>query len=195
MGLATPTAIMVGTGRGAENGILIKGGESLELIHRINAIVFDKTGTLTQGKPVVTDIVGHNGFTEGTDSALVRLDRKILRTSSRGSDRQCGARKGHSARAARKFRSPSRKRSARENGREGFSSGKPALDRGERDLPEWSAARGGTACRTGKDDHGSLPRRGGGGDFGGGRHLETPFPGNRSGTPPHGPGGHHDHGG
>ena len=62
MGLATPTAIMVGTGRGAENGILIKSGESLELIHRISAIIFDKTGTLTQGKPVVTDIVAHNGF-------------------------------------------------------------------------------------------------------------------------------------
>ena len=62
MGLATPTAIMVGTGRGAENGILIKNGESLERIHRINAVVFDKTGTLTQGKPAVTDIIGHNGF-------------------------------------------------------------------------------------------------------------------------------------
>ncbi|MBP1715059.1 MAG: copA [Deltaproteobacteria bacterium] len=69
MGLATPTAIMVGTGRGAENGILIKSGESLESIHRINAIVFDKTGTLTQGKPVVTDIVEHNGF--GSDQILV----------------------------------------------------------------------------------------------------------------------------
>ena len=64
MGLATPTAIMVGTGRGAENGILIKNGESLEMIHRINAIVFDKTGTLTQGKPAVTDIIGPNGFQE-----------------------------------------------------------------------------------------------------------------------------------
>jgi Cu+-exporting ATPase len=69
MGLATPTAIMVGTGRGAENGILIKSGESLEMIHRINAVIFDKTGTLTQGKPVVTDIIGRNGFR--TDEILL----------------------------------------------------------------------------------------------------------------------------
>jgi Cu+-exporting ATPase len=55
---------MVGTGRGAENGILIKGGESLETIHRVNTILFDKTGTLTQGKPMVTDIVVRDGFQE-----------------------------------------------------------------------------------------------------------------------------------
>ena len=63
MGLATPTAIMVGTGRGAEAGILIRGGEALEGAHRVNAIVFDKTGTLTVGKPSVGEVVPAPGST------------------------------------------------------------------------------------------------------------------------------------
>ncbi len=83
LGLATPTAIMVGTGKGAEYGILIKGGEALETTHKINTIVFDKTGTITEGKPEVTDVITTSGVTR--ESLL-----QIAASGEKGSEHPLG---------------------------------------------------------------------------------------------------------
>jgi Cu+-exporting ATPase len=83
LGLATPTAIMVGTGKGAENGVLFRSGEGLETAHKIQSIILDKTGTLTRGKPVVTDIITAGGFDE--DEVL-----RLAASAERGSEHPLG---------------------------------------------------------------------------------------------------------
>ena len=83
LGLATPTAIMVGTGKGAENGVLIKSGEALETAHKIDTVVFDKTGTITEGSPKVTDIITAENITEET---LLMLSA----TAEKGSEHPLG---------------------------------------------------------------------------------------------------------
>lgn len=84
LGLATPVAIMVGTGRGAQLGILIKGGEALEKAHRVRAIVLDKTGTITEGKPSVIKVIAYGGSSE--DSVLA-----IAASAEKGSEHPLGA--------------------------------------------------------------------------------------------------------
>ncbi|HEX8552720.1 MAG TPA: heavy metal translocating P-type ATPase [Abditibacteriaceae bacterium] len=89
LGLATPTAIMVGTGRGAQSGVLIKGGAALETAHKLTTVVLDKTGTITQGKPAVTDVI-----LESTVETNRRLDAdellRLTASAERGSEHPLG---------------------------------------------------------------------------------------------------------
>ena len=82
LGLATPTAIMVGTGKGAENGVLVRDGAALETAHKLDTIVLDKTGTITEGKPRVTDILTPDGAHARSEDDLLRL----LAAAERGSE-------------------------------------------------------------------------------------------------------------
>jgi Cu+-exporting ATPase len=105
LGLATPTAIMVGTGKGAENGILIKGGEALETAHKVGIIVLDKTGTITEGRPTVTDVLPAGGM----DADLLLA---VAASAEKGSEHPLGQAivagaedRGVSAAKAEQFRS------------------------------------------------------------------------------------------
>ena len=85
LGLATPTAIIVGTGRGAEQGVLIKQAEALEIAHKVDTVVLDKTGTLTSGKPVVTDLIASDGSRSSEQDLLF-----LAASAERGSEHPLG---------------------------------------------------------------------------------------------------------
>ena len=146
LGLATPTAIMVGTGKGAENGVLIRGGEALETAHKINAIVLDKTGTLTEGTPALTDVVPP---TAGARTELLRLAASAERGSEHplgeaivaaAQERGLGAVRGDGVHGAARPRHRGDGRRARGCSlgnlklmeESGLPSGRPATDEGER---------------------------------------------------------------
>jgi Cu+-exporting ATPase len=101
MGLATPTAIMAGTGRAAARGILFKGGEALEAAARVNTVVFDKTGTVTTGKPVVTAVRALNGYSE---AEVIRLAAAVERWSEHPIARAIVARAGGAPETSSGFR-------------------------------------------------------------------------------------------
>jgi cation transport ATPase len=111
MGLAVPTAVMVATGKGAELGVLIKGGEALQRAGDVSTVVLDKTGTVTEGRPTVTDVVlargaGRRRRRRPRTSCCASSGRSRRRASTRWPTRSCGTRRGAGWRSSRRRDSP-----------------------------------------------------------------------------------------
>ncbi|MDR1663799.1 MAG: heavy metal translocating P-type ATPase [Clostridiales bacterium] len=146
LGLATPTAIMVGTGKGAEHGILIKGGEALETAHKIDTVVLDKTGTVTEGRPTVTDILP--ALTAGGSPRHFERDLLLLTASAeKGSEHplgqaivNCALEKGYALIPTESFQSlTGRGIEAAAGGKTILAGNRPLMD--ERGILAESAAR------------------------------------------------------
>ena len=129
MGLATPTAIMVGTGKGAESGILIRDGAALEDAQRVTAVVLDKTGTITAGRPTVTVISPSPGSHRGRAAAARGIGRAGQRAPAGRGDRRTRSRAQHRDRRRRRLRSDGRSRGPRVGGRRGDPRRNPRVPR------------------------------------------------------------------
>ena len=190
LGLATPTAIIVGTGKGAEQGVLIRSAEALEIAHRVDTVVLDKTGTLTTGQPVVTDLIP-NGASE--DQMLV-----LAASAERGSEHPLGEAIVKEAQsrnlqldAVAGFQAiPGQGIEAQVNGHT-VHFGNRALMGRLWHRPRWSERRGTRAGQAGQDAHVPGGQQQGHGHYRGGRYPEAHLPGRGRGAEAVGPGSGH----